>query len=162
MKVLLLGLTGSGKSSVAKDLAKTSGLRLIEADDEALRMNGGVWPKDEEVIDKYFEKANDEILKEDGVLYVISWLEEKRIKEFKEKGFTILELHADYQTLIDRKVRRGNFTSEERKRFKNNYEGYLKVVGKLEVSKLLDLSLDTTKLSSKNVLTLISKYLKYN
>lgn len=54
MKLLLLGLIGAGKTTIAKILAERHDLNLVEADDEVIKLNGGQWPDNERIIDRYF------------------------------------------------------------------------------------------------------------
>ena len=75
MEIVLLGRSGVGKSTVAASLGRTFGLSVLEADDEVMRLNGGVWPEEEETIDYYFELTNSRVLEMKLVLYVTSWLE---------------------------------------------------------------------------------------
>lgn len=56
MKVVLLGITGSGKSTTAQSVAGPLNLKVVEADNEVIRLNHGLWPDDEEVINKYFQE----------------------------------------------------------------------------------------------------------
>ena len=74
MKVILLGRTGSGKSTIAPSLGEALGLTVLEADDETTRLNGGQWPEDEDVIDQFFAVTNRKVLPMESVLYITSWL----------------------------------------------------------------------------------------
>jgi adenylate kinase family enzyme len=152
MRLLLLGLTGAGKTTIAKILAEKHDLKLIEADDEVIRLNGGDWPNDENIIDKYFEVTNAKVLDLDNILYVISWLTSKRIKEFYDKGFIIFEMHASFDELMKRKIARDGMSDEEKNRFKDNYKGYVEDVLSKKTLKMFSLSLDTTKISSNQIL----------
>jgi len=152
MKVLLLGLTGAGKTTVAKNVANKYNLNLIEADDEVIKLNGGHWPNSEEIIDRYFEVTNDKVMGLDNVLYIISWLIPERINEFYNKDFIIIELHADFNELLRRKISRDGVSDEEKKRFRKNYLGYVKDILSDKTKRMLTLSLDTTKLSSEEIM----------
>lgn len=100
---MLLGITGSGKSTTAQSIARPLNLNVVEADNEVIRLNHDLWPDDEEVIDKYFQVASDKVLIMDNVLYVISWLSKPRIKQFIQNGFKVIELHASVEELLKRK-----------------------------------------------------------
>ncbi|OGD08821.1 hypothetical protein A2397_05245 [Candidatus Amesbacteria bacterium RIFOXYB1_FULL_44_23] len=162
MKIVLLGITGSGKSTIAQKLADRFGIDVVEADDEVIRLNNDLWPKDEKIIDKYFQVTSDKVFTMDNVLYVISWLSKKRIKQFASNGFKIIELHADIKELLKRKIQRDNPTKNEISRFKENSNGYYEVVFDDEIKPLISLSLDTTTINPEDVFKKITKALNQN
>lgn len=142
MKLVLLGRSGVGKSTVATGLGQTFGLSVLEADDETTRLNGGVWPDEEETIDHYFELTNAKVLEMESVLYVTSWLEFAGIAAFHRRGFVIVELYADPATLISRKKRRGDSVDE--KRFLTNYERHQKIIKEAGTQRMLSFRVDTS------------------
>ncbi|MEK9143012.1 MAG: AAA family ATPase [Patescibacteria group bacterium] len=158
-KVLLLGITGSGKSTISELIAKSLGLEILEVDREVIRFNSGFWPKDAAVISKYMEITNENALKRDNVLYVTSWLNKKWVKQFYFNGFKIIELHADIEELLRRKVKRDNPGQDQIDTFKGSYEGYYEVVNDKEIQGLISLSLDTTRMSIEIVTEAILKVL---
>ena len=149
MKLVLLGRSGAGKSTVAASLGRTFSLSVLEADDEVMRLNGGVWPEEEETIDYYFELTNGRVLEMGSVLYVTSWLEPEEITAFHQKAFSIIELHADLPTLISRKKQRGDSIDE--KRFLTNYVRYQEIIDGAEVQHMLSLRIDTSHLPPARV-----------
>lgn len=162
MKIVLLGITGSGKSTIAQKISDVFSLQVIEADNEVIRLNNGLWPKDEQIIDKYFEKTSDKVLEMDNIVYVISWLSKKRVKQFSDKGFKIIELHASIEVLLKRKIQRDNPAESEINRFKENFNGYYEVVFDEKVKPLITLSLDTTTMKPEEVLKEITIALNQN
>lgn len=160
MKVVLLGITGSGKSTTAQSVAGPLNLKVVEADNEVIRLNHGLWPDDEEIIDKYFQVTSDEVLKMNDVLYVISWLSKERIQQFIQNGFKVIELHAPVEELLRRKIRRDNPTKVSINRFKESYGGYYEVVEDKEIRPLLTLSLDTSTMKPEEVANTIISALK--
>jgi len=140
-KVVILGLTGSGKTTVVNALRK-KGWSILEVDDEVVKRNKGKWPEDEKVINKFFAEINKEVVKLDEVVFVTSFLEKNDIQMFFQSGFKIIEMHADHHELIKRKKRRDNPSSKKLLRFKKNYDYYNKVV--YEAGGLISLSIDTT------------------
>lgn len=152
MKIILLGITGSGKSTISQKIASVFSLQVVEADNEVIRLNNGLWPKEEQIIDKYFQVTSNKILEMDNVVYVISWLSKKRVKQFSDKGFKIIELHASIEELLKRKVQRDNPTESEINRFKENFNGYYEVIFDEEIKSLITLSLDTTTMRPEEVL----------
>lgn len=154
MKVLLLGLTGSGKSTIAPKIAKEFNLQLVEADNEVIKQNGGIWPKEEVIIGKYFDISNTETVKRNNIIYVISWMNKETVINFKDNGFTIIELHADINELIRRKSQRDNIAIDEIERFKENYGGYYEVINDNKIRNLLAASIDTTNMSIETAIIL--------
>ncbi|MFC1622211.1 shikimate kinase [Patescibacteria group bacterium] len=160
MKVCLLGLTGCGKSTIAPDIANFFNLNLIEADEEVISNNNGIWPKNEEIIDKYFELTNSKVINKNNILYVISWLDKGWVTKFYENNFTIIELHADLDELIKRKTKRDKIAEKELNRFKKNYKGYFDVILDPLVSNNFSLSIDTTHKNPRKVLKTVIQELK--
>jgi shikimate kinase len=160
MKILLLGVSCSGKSTIASDLATALKLRLLEADDEVLRLNGGVWPPDEETIDTYFGVTNKEVLKMDNIVYVISWLEQNDIFAFYKADFILVEIHASYEVLRKRKQARDNPAKQAEKRHQKNFKLYSEIVNDPNINKLLSVSLDTSELTLDEVLQAVLAKMK--
>lgn len=157
VKLVLFGRTGVGKSTLAASLGRALSLRVLEADDEATRLNGGVWPEEEEIIDHYFELTNQQVLEMDSVLYVTSWLEPETIEAFHQKGFLLIELFADFATLLSRKEQRGDMIDE--KQFTINYQRHLEIINHPKVQRMLSLRLDTSHLSSVRVEQVVMAFL---
>lgn len=157
MKLVLFGRTGVGKSTLAASLGQTFGLDVLEADDEATRLNNGIWPDEEEAIDYYFELTNQQVLEMDSVLYVTSWLEPDTIVAFRQKGFLLVELFADFDTLLSRKEQRGDTIDE--KQFTTNYQRHLEIINHPQVQPVLSFRLDTSRLSPTRVEEIIEDFL---
>jgi shikimate kinase len=157
MKVMLFGCSGVGKSTVAASLGQPLGLRVLEADDEATRLNGGVWPAQEETIDHFFELTNIRVLELEEVLYVTSWLEPEEIAAFHQQGFVIIELYANLAALIARKQRRGDTIDEQR--FLVNYRRSQEIIDSAQVQRMLSLSIDTSHLPPAKVKQTVATFL---
>lgn len=150
-KVLILGVTGAGKSTIAGTVARELNLRPIEVDDEVIQLNGGIWPSDEGIIDDYMHRTNAEVLTRDNVLFATSWLSKEDIQRFHQSGFVIVELHADQNELLRRKIKRDNPDQEHIDRFHQNLPGYYEVVQDPAVQLLIGISIDTTNTDPGNV-----------
>jgi shikimate kinase len=159
MKILLLGLTGSGKSTISKNIAKKYNLLVVEADDEVIRLNNGIWPESGATIDRYFNQTSLKLLHEENVLYVISWMEKVDILNFSANGFKVIELHAQLEKLIKRKINRDKPSEKQINRFRNNYQGYMDVINDSEVQKILNVTIDTTNLTPEEVENIIFQHL---
>lgn len=160
MNVLLLGRSGAGKSTVAPEVGKVFGLEVLEVDDDATRLNGGVWPDDEEVIDALFEGITPSVLTMDSVLLVTSWLSVEEIAAFYRRGFHIVELHAAFGELVARKQRRGDSLDDGR--FYKNYSVYTSITDEAASKNLFHLPLDTTGRSPAEVEQIVIERLSAN
>jgi|SRR3989344_882142 len=158
-KLLLLGITGSGKSTISGVIGQALGLKILEVDQEVIRLNNGLWPKDGDIIRKYMLATNDTVLKMDSILYVTSWLNKEDIKKFYEKEFKIIELHANFEELLKRKIKRDNPPQNQLDQFKDDSEGYYEVINDKEIQPLITLSLDTTNMPTESVIKSILKSL---
>lgn len=160
-KLLLLGITGSGKSTISEPIGQALGLKILEVDQEVIRLNNGLWPKDGDTIRKYMLATNDTVLEMDHVLYVTSWLDKENIKRFYNKGFKIIELHADFDELLKRKINRDKPPQDQIDQFKEDSEGYYEVINDPDIQSLITLSLDTTSKPIESVIKSIYSSLEY-
>lgn len=156
-KLLLLGITGAGKSTAAIPIAKYFGIQIFESDQEVIRLNNGLWPKNLKIILKYMRVVNKMALDMDNIIYITSWLTKSDVKRFYKNGFKIIELHADLETLIKRKVNRDNPPQSQIDQFRKTYGGYYEVVNHLEIKPLITLSLDTTNMPIDSIVESILK-----
>lgn len=157
MKILILGLSGSGKSTIAPKIADKYKLRLIEADDEVEKYNGGVWPDSDEIITKVFDITDKNVINYDDIVYVTSWMKRDLIKKFYNKGFLIIEVHASFEELVKRKTKRDNITQEKVDKFKNTYKEYFDEISNKEMIQMYRTSIDSTNLSTEEILLSIYK-----
>ncbi len=144
MKLLLLGPSGVGKSTIATGLGQTLGLEVLEIDDETERLNGGVWPESEDIIDDLFARIVKDFLKTDAksILFVTSYLSTEEIVAFYAQGFVIIELQASLPELVNRKRQRGDALDNER--ITRNYGIYKGIIADPSVQSRLRLAVDTT------------------
>jgi RNase adaptor protein for sRNA GlmZ degradation len=156
VKIVILGLTNSGKSTVSAVL-KDKNWFIVEVDDIAQYKNKGVWPEDEDLLDKLFKEVNEEVLKLNNVIFVTSFLEIKDLERFHEAGFKIIELHASYDELVRRKVQRDGAPQDNYERFNRNYKNYQNMLPLMKDH--LSLSLDTTGVKSEEIARTIEKFI---
>lgn len=159
MKILLLGLSGSGKSTVAKKIAEKFNLKLVEADDTVSKINGGAWPNNDEIITKGFELSSKSVLNKDNVIFVISWLSKEEINKFLSSGFKIVEMHAEFDELVKRKIERDNETPERIEKFKLTYIEYFNTILTPDLIELYILSIDSTNKSTNELEKIIAQHL---
>ena len=160
MKVVILGLSGTGKTTTGKTLASYVSVPVLDVDDEATKLNHGVWPKNEPEVDKLFEKVNVQILRLEGCVCLTSFLELERIGDFCNRGFRLIELHGDLKHLLERRALRGdNLDPQNLKRITKNYHLHKRIVSQAQSKGWIFLSLDVTGLSRDDVLYRIAKAL---
>lgn len=152
MRVVILGTTGSGKSTVANKLRRKYQLPVLEVDNEVSRLNNGKWPKSQTLVDKLFEKTNQYVLDTNDVIYITPYLSKENIIKFYNKGFTFIELHANIDALLKRRIKRDNPSKQEIERFTQNYQGYFEITQDPAIAKLFTKSIDTTKKTKGEVL----------
>lgn len=152
IKAVLLGLTNSGKSTTAAIL-KAKGWPVVEIDDIAQARNSDVWPESEALLDRLFKAITEEILLRENLVFVTSFLEIADVIRFKQAGFKILELHASYEELKRRKIKRDGYPKDAFERFDRNYANYQRIMS--EVNHYISLSLDTTLLTSEDLAKMI-------
>ena len=70
MKVALLGLSGTGKTTIGNILKETYDVPVVEADDDVLQRYNGLWPDQEALIDVSFEETNHRVLEMQHVFFV--------------------------------------------------------------------------------------------
>src|SRR6266436_235748 len=87
MKVALLGLSGTGKTTIGNILKETYDVPVVEADDDVLQRYNGLWPDQEALIDVSFEETNHRVLEMQHVFFITSWLEKETITAFSAHGF---------------------------------------------------------------------------
>jgi adenylate kinase family enzyme len=157
MKILLLGLSASGKSTAAKIISEKYGIVLIEADDEVEKYNGGIWPHNDEIITKVFKATNKKVVNQDNIIYVTSWMTHKTVKKFYDNGFIIIEMHADFDELIRRKKIRDNITLEKIEKFKLTFIEYHNTLLSDLIKPLYRLSIDTTMLGPEEIINRVAQ-----
>lgn len=93
MKLFIVGVPCSGKSTVMVCLRDRFGLNALDMDDELLRFNNGTWPssfqKKNEVL---LPKVLNEVLKMEQVVLFNSYLFVSHAGQLRDGGFRILLL----------------------------------------------------------------------
>ena len=74
MKMFVLGVPCSGKSTLCKFINSSCGIRAIDVDDEILRLNDGVWPEIAFKNTVLFPQVMDFLMSTDEVLVFNSFL----------------------------------------------------------------------------------------
>lgn len=149
MKVILLGLSGTGKTTIGNQLKERYGFPVLEADDEALRRYNGIWLDDEALIDASFEETNRRVLTMSHVFFITTWLEKEMIEAFYAAGFHLIRLLAPLDELLRRRrLRDGKFKADILQRVKHNYQAFLDIVQEPDIAALFSLKLDMSQIST--------------
>jgi gluconate kinase len=155
MNILLFGMSCTGKSTIARALAQTFDLSVLEADDEVQRLSGGNFPHDEETIDRYFEETNPKARAISGIVYVISWLEREDILAFYNAGFILVELRANFETLKNRKLARDGFSLYDEERSRRNYLLHSELTSDPKIKNQFKVSINTSDLTPERFFGLL-------
>lgn len=149
MKVALLGLSGTGKTTIGNLLKEHYGFPVLEADDEVLRRYNGSWPDEEALIDSSFEETNRRVLTMSHVFFITTWLEKEMIEAFYAADFRLILLLAPLDELLRRRrIRDGEFSPDIQQRVKHNYQAFLEIVQEPHIATLFSLTLDMSQIST--------------
>lgn len=167
MNLILIGYRGTGKTSVAKVLAKRLKMKVIHLDEEIVKK--AKMPINE-IVKKYgwkhFRKLETEVVKEisgvddciidtgGGVI-----LKKENINNLRKNSIIVL-LTADVLTIIDRIKKSSDRPALTKKGFIDEVEEVLKE-RKHRYIKAADYEVDTTELSINEVADRIIEYLKF-
>jgi shikimate kinase len=153
MKIVLLGVSGTGKTTIGTLLKKKYAFPVLEADDEVKLHYNGTWPDEEYLIDASFEATNRRVLELQSIFFITSWLEKETIQAFSARGFQLVLLVAPLEELLRRRqVRDGAYSPTLLQRARRNYQTFLNIVQAPMISPLFALILDTSKTTSEQAL----------
>lgn len=95
-KVIILGPQCSGKTTIKRYLENNHSLNLIEEDELFTQLNDGEYPQDIEYKENILRpKLNQIISTSENMIYITSYLDIELLKEFKSKGYKIIQLELD-------------------------------------------------------------------
>lgn len=153
MKVVLLGLSGTGKTTIGTLLKKKYEFPILEADDDVKLRYNGIWPDEEHLIDASFEETNRRVLEMQHVFFITSWLEKDMIQTFFVRGFQLVLCVAPLEELLRRRqVRDGAYSPALLQRVRKNYQIFLNSVQTAKISPLFALTLDMAKTTPEQAL----------
>jgi len=122
LKILLMGVAGTGKTTVGRILAQNISAHFIDADDfhcsssiEKMRMGYPLNDEDrKQWIERLFEEIEGRRCQDRPLVIACSALRRSIQELFKKNKFLIFYLHANEKTLIRRlKKRQGHFFGSE-------------------------------------------------
>lgn len=108
-KVIIIGTSLTGKTTLIRFLRETTDLHIQEIDEEISKLNGGEWPKDMEYKNKIIIPpiiANVLAAKKIIFLTNTSYFSPKDLQIARDKGFKIIQLFVDKQELEKRNRQR--------------------------------------------------------
>jgi adenylate kinase family enzyme len=106
-KIIILGSSAAGKSTLMRYLRKHTDLNVVEMDEEITKDSGNKWPSDNRYKDQVLvPKIVENVLKEDGVVYIASYIPTRLIKKARKSGFKIALLQLGQKGFVERNVRR--------------------------------------------------------
>jgi hypothetical protein len=114
-KVIVIGASTVGKSTLLKYLKGSTKLPIDESDDVLTAMNGGVYPEDNDYkMNVLAPKMIDDVLGRDEVIFFSNthYFTEEDLKKAQERGFRIIQLVVDKEEMI------------KRNRYRKEFEGY--------------------------------------
>ena len=106
-KLIIVGASTSGKSTLMRYLRQHTDLVVAEMDEEIVKLNKGKWPTDDDYRNTVLvPKITREIIGMDEVVYISSYVPDELAKEAKHKGFTIVLLEVSLEQLKTRNAKR--------------------------------------------------------
>lgn len=109
MKIIVIGPSLSGKTTLARELRKTIGSPISEMDEELTNLNGGQFPLDS--VKKHTilaPKITEKILNMDDILFFTNtdYFTPNDLQRAKNNGFKIIQINIGYEELIKRNDQR--------------------------------------------------------
>ncbi|MEK7648153.1 MAG: hypothetical protein AAB384_03940 [Patescibacteria group bacterium] len=158
MRLLILGLSATGKTTLATTLRTITNAPVIDVDDAVRAITGGSWPADMDTLDALFESVNRDVIGLPRAIYLTSWLTAAQIREFATTGWTLIELHAEVHERINRRIARGDSMNEAiRDRILRHHAMLDTVV--LETHNLFTKMFDVTKMTTQELVAKLQPYL---
>lgn len=153
MKIVLLGVSGTGKTTIGTLLKKRYAFPVLEADDEVKLHYNGIWPDEEHLIDASFEATNRRVLEMQHILFITSWLEKETIQAFSARGFQLVLFVAPLEELLRRRqMRDGAYSPTLLQRVRKNYQTFSNIVQAPTIWPLFALTLDMSKTTPEQAL----------
>lgn len=159
IKVVILGASSTGKTTIGSILRDKYKLPVFECDDETRCLNDGVWPDDERIVDKLFTQVNKKALDMENIVYITSFLDRDEILAFANKGFKFIELHGDFDFLLKRRLKREKISPTLLRRFRKRYESLIKLVDSPELRQYFPLKFEVSQDSNDQIAREIAKYI---
>ena len=109
MKIIVIGTSMSGKTTLVKYFRSSLGILVTEVDEELTRINGGEFPSDvEEKTRVLFPMVARDILERSEIVFFTNtdYFTVDDLRMAKSKGFKIVQLNLSIEKLLERNKNR--------------------------------------------------------
>jgi shikimate kinase len=145
MKVIIIGPSLSGKTTIVQYLRKNNQIPVSEIDEELTKLNNGQYPTNEEYKNQVLApQIVNKILTSDHILFFTNtdYFSEKNLKIAKERGFKIIQLKLELAELEQRNKLR--IAQEGYPDLSQWLKGMAKYQKRIDEQRLFDFSLDAS------------------
>lgn len=143
MKIVIIGTSASGKSTILKYLRVNTSFNIKEIDEELTLINNNEYPVDFELKHKVLApKIIDEVLKADEIIFFsnTNYFQFEDLRRARSRGFRILQLIVPIEELLIRnKYRLDHLGYDDLNEY---FEGMLKYQQKISNLGLVDMVID--------------------
>lgn len=150
MKLIIIGPSLSGKTTLVRYLRENTNQNVSEIDEELTKLNGGEFPSDPILKHNFLApKVINQTLELEDILFFTNtdYFTKQDLRKAKSKGFKIIQLKIGLEELKQRNIKR---VKEESYDDLNQWlEGMLEYQRKTFEAGLVDLRIDATKSTDK-------------
>ncbi|HBP50836.1 MAG: hypothetical protein US68_C0026G0007 [Candidatus Shapirobacteria bacterium GW2011_GWE1_38_10] len=152
MKLIIIGPSLSGKTTLINELRKDNDFSISEMDELLTALNEGEYPldvnyKNNVLVPQIIEKILDQ---KDIIFFTnTNYFSEKDLKNAKNTGFKIIQLDVDYQELMGRNLNRVN--NENYEDMSPWLKGMLAYQNEIQKKGLVDEIIDANKPISETI-----------
>lgn len=154
MKIFILGAPASGKTTIASKIREVSDVRAIDADDEIIALNNGVWPDIETKNNTLLPRVVEEAINADAVVLFNSYMPAAELDRLKTAGFKIMLLEVSEKELERRHIERQ--TTTEGWRNEEWFEWHQAIIKELRKKKYIDEVISGEQLTQEIVKLILS------
>jgi shikimate kinase len=153
MKIIVIGPSLAGKTTIARHIQLLGNIHVSEIDEELTKLNNGNYPSDEKYKNSILApKVIEYVLNQDDIVFLTNtnYFTDDDLKTAKSKGFKIYILDLDIQEL---KRRNMNRVEKEGYSDMNKWlEGMVLYQNRLKEGGLVDKVIDATQ-STENIIS---------
>lgn len=104
-KVLIIGASTTGKTTLLNSLKTHTSIPILESDDELISLNGGTYPFDSQLkMEKLAPLMVKKVLEMDQVIFLSNthYFTPQNLEQARQKGFFIIQLQLDREIMHQR------------------------------------------------------------